>query len=119
MLWGYALLTIATLPQDAISLSAVVAWASMDSIDRTARVAFVLIALLKLVILFGMFLMHTRVRFKLQFFEFEQLGDEEHGTPALTSGSPTALSRGSPAYNQQSYTAGEGDVAAVGVPPAP
>ena len=119
MLWGYALLTIATLPQDAISLSAVVAWASMDSIDRTARVAFVLIALLKLVILFGMFLMHTRVRFKLQFFEFERLGDEEHGPPALTSGSPTALSRGSPAYNQQSYTAGEGDVAAVGVPPAP
>ena len=166
MLWGYALLTIATLPQDAISLSAVVAWASMDSIDRTARVAFVLIALLKLVILFGMFLMHTRVRFKLQvrachppgahpplsepaellraswpgvlavslgtaptvsrvhaacaqFFEFEQLGDEEHGPPALTSGSPTAFSRGSPAYNQQSYTAGEGDVAAVDVAPAP
>lgn len=66
MLWSYVLLTLATLPQDAADLVTVVTWASMDSVDRAARLAFILIFVLKLVTLFGMFLMHTRVRFKLQ-----------------------------------------------------
>ena len=89
MLWSYALITLATLPQDTAALSAVVTWSTLDLVDRVARVSLALVSLLKIVILVGFFLMHTRVRFKLQFFEFEQL-DEEDGPPALGHGSPAS-----------------------------
>ena len=69
MLWSYALITLATLPQDTAALSAVVTWSTLDLVDRVARVSLALVSLLKIVILVGFFLMHTRVRFKLQFFE--------------------------------------------------
>ena len=105
MLWSYALLTLATLPQDAADLAAVVEWPTLDVVERTARVAFLLIAFLKLVVLVGMFLMHTRVRFKLQFFEFEeQIDEEEHAPPALSNGSPADVGgyarRGGGGYEQ-------------------
>jgi len=90
MLWGYALCTLATLPQDLADLSGVVSWESLDVVDRVARISLGFIALLKLVVLVGMLLMHTRVRFKLQFFEFEQLDEEEEGGPALANGSPAS-----------------------------
>jgi hypothetical protein len=66
MLWSYVLLTLATLPQDAAELATVVTWSSMDIVDRAARLAYGVLALLKLASLAGMVLMHTRVRFKLQ-----------------------------------------------------
>ena len=47
--------------------------------------SFALITLLKFFLLFGMTLMHTRVRFKLQFFEFEE-GEQE--PPTTYSSSP-------------------------------
>ena len=59
-------------------------WQAQDAVDHAARIASVLVVLLKLAIMLGMLLMHTRIRFKLQFFEFEQIHDE----PAALDGSP-------------------------------
>ena len=83
-----ALLTLVTLPQDAADLSQVVIWGELDLVERSSRVAIGLIVALKAAVLIGMFLMHTRVRFKLQFFEFEDAPDAElayGGSPAVGS----------------------------------
>ena len=88
---AYALLTLATLPQDASSVAAVVPWAELDLVEKAARLCFGLVVLCKLALLLGMFLMHTRVRFRLQFLEFDQLEEEADRPPALSNGSPAVL----------------------------
>ena len=91
MLWSYTLLTLLTIPQDLAGLAGVAAWSSMDLIERIARLSFILISLLKLACLVGMFLMHTRVRFKLQFFEFKDEDEEEPPALSATHSSPGAV----------------------------
>jgi len=75
MLWGYALLSLVTLPQDAVELAYFTQWATMDVVERISRVAFVLILLLKALILLGMIALHTKVRFRLRFLEITSEDD--------------------------------------------
>jgi len=91
MLWGYALLTVATLPLDAADLALGGRWASLDVVEHLARAAVTLIMLIKVLAIAGMLLMHTRVRFRLQFFEFE----DESEPPGALEGSPGDFGRGS------------------------
>lgn len=70
MLWAYILLTLVTLPQDAVALARYAhGWEEADPIDFATRVAFFAVVLLKGAILLGMGMLHTRFRFRLQFFE--------------------------------------------------
>jgi hypothetical protein len=148
MLWGYVLLTLATLPQDAATLAAAERWRTMDYIDKVANgvshtrhqpwrglprllrrpvcermalrsahpltpscrrchlpalvlsltpQALLLIVIIKLLAIIGMAIMHTRVRFSLQFFEF----DAESNEPAALEGSPAGFARSAAATPQR------------------
>ena len=100
MLWAYALLTLATLPQDAAEVARMYAqWGGSDVVDRTCRLAIGVIVGLKGAAIGGMLLMHTRVRFKLQFFEFERIVDERaplDGSPGGYGGKPSGAASASP-----------------------
>jgi hypothetical protein len=85
MLWAYALLSLATLPQDAEQLSSLVHWQQMDVVERTSRAAFTIILALKVLVLFGMLVLHTKVRFRLRFFE---LTDEDADEPQSSTSTP-------------------------------
>ena len=60
--------------------------------------AVLLIVVIKLLAMIGMAIMHTRVRFSLQFFEFDAESDE----PAALEGSPAGFARSAAATPQMS-----------------
>lgn len=92
MLWGYVLLTLATLPQDTAMLAAAERWRAMDYTDQVAHSATLATVIIKLFVMVGMAVMHTRVRFSLQFFESDE--------PAALQGSPAGFSRSAAATPQ-------------------
>ena len=96
MLWGYVLLTLATLPQDTATLAAAERWRMMDYTDQVAHSAMLAIVVIKLLAMVGMAVMHTRVRFSLQFFESDE--------PAALQGSPAGFARSAAATPQMGTT---------------
>ena len=76
-LWGYVLLTLVTLPQDAEQLAKLSQWSQMDVVERTSRASFVSIVCLKGFSLLGMLVLHTKVRFRMQFFAVANDAAEE------------------------------------------
>jgi len=80
MLWGYVLLTLVTLPQDAVALARMAhGWAESDIVAYATRIAFAAIVVLKGLVLLGMCSLHTRFRFRLQLFDDSEGADEFSG----------------------------------------
>ena len=83
MLWAYVLLTVVTLPQDAVNLARIGAagvhgWQlgdDVDAVELVTRVAFAAIVVLKGVLLLGMGMLHTRFHFVVKCFEGDGGGD--------------------------------------------
>ena len=83
MLWAYVLLTVVTLPQDAVNLARIGAagvhgWQlgdDVDAVELVTRVAFAAIVVLKGVLLLGMGMLHTRFHFVVKCFESDGGGD--------------------------------------------
>jgi hypothetical protein len=82
MLWAYALLALATLPQDLEQLASLARWERMDAVERAARGSFAAILALKGLVLLGMLALHTKLRFRLQFFDAAEAEDEREPPPS-------------------------------------
>ena len=76
-LWGYVLLTLVTLPQDAEQLAKLSQWSQMDVVERTSSASFVSIVCLKGFTLLGMLVLHTKINFRMQFFAVANDAAEE------------------------------------------
>jgi len=89
MLWAYILMTLVTLPQDAVAVARMAhGWHEADAVTYATRLAFAVVVVLKGALLLGMGMLHTRFRFRLQFFEEGEPGTDGDNYKNRSPGTP-------------------------------